>query len=110
MVAFRTAAITWGPQPVRTRLASSPLVTSRTEDLSTLLLRIPDPEIRSLFTPAFILCCEEFDRFTTEMVLRLVRDLRIDEPGGANDLLHYERFPGSMDIEFLGRLVRARQL
>ena len=31
MVAFRTAAITWGPEPVRTRRASSPLVTSRTE-------------------------------------------------------------------------------
>jgi len=58
---------------------------ARTEDLPSLLSRIGDPEIRSLFTPAFILCCEEFDRFTTDMVLRLVRELGLDGPltGGA---------------------------
>jgi len=55
-------------------------VTTRTEDLSSLLARIPDPAIRSLFTPEFILCCEEFDRFTTGMVLRLVADLGLEEP------------------------------
>lgn len=47
----------------------------RTEDLSTLLARIPDPEIRSLFTPEFILCSEEFDRFTVDTVLNLVGEL-----------------------------------
>ena len=31
IVAFRIAAITWGPDSVRIRLASSPIVTSRTE-------------------------------------------------------------------------------
>ena len=55
-------------------------MTARTEELSSLLLRIEDPEIRSLFTPEFILCCEEFDRFTTDMVLRLVRDLDLEGP------------------------------
>lgn len=60
-------------------------MTARTEELSSLLQRIEDPEIRSLFTPEFILCCEEFDRFTTDMVLRLVRELELDLPlaGGA---------------------------
>ena len=53
---------------------------ARTEELATLLRRIDDPEIRSLFTPEFILCCEEFDRFTTDMVLRLVRDLALEVP------------------------------
>ena len=55
-------------------------MTARTEELSSLLRRIEDPEIRSLFTPEFILCCEEFDRFTTDMVLRLVRELKLDLP------------------------------
>jgi SAM-dependent methyltransferase len=60
-------------------------VAARTEELSSLLRRIEDPQIRSLFTPEFILCCEEFDRFTTDMVLRLVRELALDGPltGGA---------------------------
>ncbi len=53
-------------------------MSSRAEDLHTLLARIPDPEIRSLFSPEFILCCEHFDRFTTEMVLSLVRDLDLE--------------------------------
>ena len=52
---------------------------ARTEDLRTLLSRIPDPEVRSLFTPEFILCCEHFDRFTTDMVLRLVHRLDLEE-------------------------------
>jgi len=55
-------------------------VAARTEELASLLGRIDDREIRSLFTPEFILCCEEFDRFTTDMVLRLVRDLALDLP------------------------------
>jgi SAM-dependent methyltransferase len=54
-------------------------VAARTEDLPTLLARIPDPDIRALFTPEFVLCSEEFDRFTTEMLLRLVRRLGLDE-------------------------------
>jgi SAM-dependent methyltransferase len=55
-------------------------VAARTEELASLLRRIDDREIRSLFTPEFILCCEEFDRFTTDMVLRLVRELALDLP------------------------------
>ena len=55
-------------------------MSSRTEDLHALLARIPDLEIRSLFSPEFILCCEQFDRFTTDMVLNLVRDLGLEEP------------------------------
>jgi SAM-dependent methyltransferase len=55
-------------------------VAARTEDLADLLLRIEDPEIRALFTPQFVLCCEAFDRFTTDMVLRLVRDLELEGP------------------------------
>ncbi len=47
----------------------------RTEDIPTLLSRIPDRAIRELFSPEFILCCEEFDRFTTDMVLSLAADL-----------------------------------
>jgi len=54
-------------------------MTSRTEEISTLLARIPDRAIRDLFSPEFILCCEQFDRFTTAMVLRLVRDLGMTE-------------------------------
>jgi SAM-dependent methyltransferase len=54
-------------------------VTDRAEEISSLLLRIEDPEIRALFTPEFVLCCEEFDRFTTDMVLRLVRELGLEE-------------------------------
>jgi SAM-dependent methyltransferase len=50
-------------------------VVNRTEDLSTLLARIDDPAIRSLFTPEFILCSEEFDRFTVDTLLNLVTDL-----------------------------------
>jgi SAM-dependent methyltransferase len=54
-------------------------VVSRSEDLSTLLARIPDLEIRSLFSSEFILCCEEFDQFTTGMVLQLVHRLGLAE-------------------------------
>jgi SAM-dependent methyltransferase len=50
-------------------------VVERTEDLETLLARIDDPAIRSLFSHEFILCAEHFDRFTTEFVLRLVGEL-----------------------------------
>ncbi|HLN81627.1 MAG TPA: hypothetical protein VK392_10585, partial [Thermoanaerobaculia bacterium] len=53
---------------------------NRTEDLETLLARIPDPEIRALFTPEFILCSEEFDRFTVDTVLNLVEELGLGEP------------------------------
>ncbi|MEP6471976.1 MAG: class I SAM-dependent methyltransferase [Acidobacteriota bacterium] len=55
-------------------------MSSRAEDLPTLLARIPDLEIRTLFSPEFILCCEEFDRFTTDMVLNLVGELKLDGP------------------------------
>jgi len=55
-------------------------VANRTEDLSSLLARIPDPAIRSLFTPEFILCSEEFDRFTVATLLNLVADLDLAEP------------------------------
>src|SRR6478609_8724184 len=56
------------------------VVTTRTEDLESLLARIPDPAIRTLFTPEFILCAEHFDRFTTDWVLRLVHELGLAEP------------------------------
>ena len=52
----------------------------RTEDLAALLARIPDREIRALFTPEFILCSEEFDRFTVETVLNLVEALGLSDP------------------------------
>ena len=52
-------------------------MTARTEELPELLARIPDPDIRALFTPGFILCSEHFDRFTVDVLLRLVRDLGI---------------------------------
>jgi SAM-dependent methyltransferase len=54
-------------------------VAARTEDLESLLARIPDPAIRSLFSPEFILCAEHFDRFTIDSVLRLVHDLGLTE-------------------------------
>jgi SAM-dependent methyltransferase len=53
---------------------------ARTEDLPTLLARIADREIRSLFSPEFILCCEQFDQFTTGMVLRLIHGLEMEGP------------------------------
>ena len=52
----------------------------RTEDLETLLARIPDPSIRALFSPEFILCAEHFDRFTVESVLSLVHALDLEAP------------------------------
>jgi len=55
-------------------------MTTRTEELPELLARIPDPAIRSLFSHEFILCSEEFDRFTTDVLLNLVRDLGLEEP------------------------------
>jgi SAM-dependent methyltransferase len=55
-------------------------VATRTEDLHSLLARIPDPAIRSLFTPEFILCSEEFDRFTVDTLLNLVSELGLAEP------------------------------
>ncbi|HEY3202185.1 MAG TPA: class I SAM-dependent methyltransferase [Thermoanaerobaculia bacterium] len=54
-------------------------MTARTEDLDTLRARIPDPAIRALFTPEFILCAEHFDRFTIDCVLRLVHELGLAE-------------------------------
>jgi SAM-dependent methyltransferase len=54
-------------------------MSSRTEDLPTLLARIPDPSIRELFSPEFILCSEHFDSFTTAMVLKVVRELGWEE-------------------------------
>jgi SAM-dependent methyltransferase len=55
-------------------------VATRTEEISSLLARIPDAEIRALFSPEFILCSEEFDRFTVDMVLNVVADLGLTEP------------------------------
>ena len=55
-------------------------MTGRTEALDSLLARIPDPEIRSLFSPEFILCSEEFDRFTVDVLLKLVTELDLGEP------------------------------
>ena len=55
-------------------------MTERLEEISTLLMRIEDPAVRELFTPEFVLCSEEFDRFTTGMVLRVVRDLDLAGP------------------------------
>ncbi len=54
-------------------------MTERTEDLDSLIARIPDPAVRSLFTREFILCAEHFDRFTIDSVLRLVHDLSFAE-------------------------------
>jgi SAM-dependent methyltransferase len=54
-------------------------VTTRTEELPELLARIPDTAIRSLFSAEFILCAEHFDRYTVEMLLKLVRDLEVTE-------------------------------
>jgi len=50
-------------------------VVTRDEDLDSLLARITDPAIRSLFSREFILCAEHFDRFTIESVLQLVHAL-----------------------------------
>ena len=52
---------------------------ARTEDVETLLGRIPDPAIRSLFTPEFVICAEHFDRFTNDSVLRLVHTLGFED-------------------------------
>ncbi len=51
---------------------------TRTEDVDTLLSRIPDPAIRSLFTREFVLCAEHFDQFTNDSVLRLVHELGLE--------------------------------
>ena len=53
-------------------------MTARTEDLDTLLARIPDLRIRELFSHEFILCAEHFDRFTLDSVLRVVHELDLD--------------------------------
>jgi len=53
-------------------------VTARTEDLDTLLARIPDLRIRELFSHEFILCAEHFDRFTLDSVLRVVHELGLE--------------------------------
>ncbi len=57
----------------------NPGVATRTEDLETLLARIPDRAVRALFTPEFILCTEHFDRFTIDFVLRLCRELGFED-------------------------------
>ena len=54
-------------------------MSARTEDVETLLSRIPDPAIRALFTTQFVLCAEHFDRFTVDSVLRLVHELGMEE-------------------------------
>ncbi|HKD11355.1 MAG TPA: methyltransferase [Thermoanaerobaculia bacterium] len=50
-------------------------MSSRTEDVASLLARIPDRDVRELFSTEFVLCCEAFDRFTTEMVLAVIAEL-----------------------------------
>ena len=55
-------------------------MTERTEELDALLARISDPLVRALFTHEFILCAEQFDRFTIESVLRLLHTLELEEP------------------------------
>ena len=55
------------------------MTSTRHEDLHSLLARIPDPAIRGLFSPEFILCCEHFDNFTTDMVIRLTHELGFEE-------------------------------
>ncbi len=55
------------------------MVTSA-EDVDTLLARISDPSIRSMFTREFVLCNEHFDQFTIDSVLRLVHELGFTEP------------------------------
>ncbi len=54
-------------------------MTTREEEIETLLARIPDPAVRSLFSREFILCAEHFDRFTIDSVLRLVHTLALEE-------------------------------
>ncbi len=54
------------------------MVTSA-EDVDTLLARIPDPSIRSLFTREFVLCAEHFDQFTVDSVLHLVHELGLTD-------------------------------
>jgi SAM-dependent methyltransferase len=68
-------------------------VVTRTEDLDSLLARIPDRAIRALFSREFILCAEHFDRFTIDSVLRLVHtlDLTPDLVGGASPRQILER-------------------
>ena len=77
----------------------------RTEDLDTLLARIPDLAIRSLFSHEFILCAEYFDRFTIDFVLRLVRELGLTEDlaegASAADILRRRGFAPRAEIPIL---------
>ncbi len=92
-------------------------MTERTEDLETLLARIDDPAIRSLFSPEFILCAEHFDRFTIEFVLRLVHELGLAEPlfagVSARELVRARGFVPRAEIPlrwFLAKLAAADYL
>jgi hypothetical protein len=90
---------------------------TRTEDLDTLLARIPDPAIRSLFSHEFILCAEQFDRFTIDSVLRLVHELGLEtdlaEGSSSGQLLLRHGFAPRAEIPirwFLRKLAAAGYL
>jgi SAM-dependent methyltransferase len=92
-------------------------VAGRTEDLDTLLARIPDPAIRALFSHEFILCAEQFDRFTVESVLRLVHALELEEPlragASAADIVRQRGWAPRAEIPirwFLDKLAAAAYL
>ncbi len=90
---------------------------ARTEDVDTLLQRIPDPAIRSLFTREFVLCNEHFDRFTDDSVLRLVHELGLEgdlaRGTSAKDLVRSHGFAPRAEIPirwFLRKLAAAGYL
>ena len=90
---------------------------TRTEDLDTLLARIPDPAIRSLFSHEFILCAEQFDRFTIDSVLRLVHELGLEadlaEGSSCGQLLRRHGFSPRAEVPvrwFLRKLAAAGYL
>jgi SAM-dependent methyltransferase len=92
-------------------------VVNRTEDVDTLLERIPDPAIRSLFTREFVLCAEHFDRFTNDSVLRLVHELGLAEELGrgtsARQLVRTRGFAPRAEVPvrwFLRKLAEAGYL
>jgi SAM-dependent methyltransferase len=90
---------------------------TRADDVDTLLERIPDPAIRSLFTREFVLCAEHFDQFTNASVLRLIHELGLagDLTRGtsARDLVRTRGFTPRAEIPlrwFLRKLAAAGYL
>jgi SAM-dependent methyltransferase len=47
-------------------------------DVENLRRAISDPDIRSLFTPEFVLCTDLFDQYVTHIALRLLRELEVE--------------------------------